>query len=72
MASKFNPRLDRRPPKEAQHNDGAIMTASQWLELTQLAEALCPDVLLDLPSMTISDARGVLLWLRSQAKERMP
>jgi hypothetical protein len=43
------------------------MTTSNWLELVQLAEAICPAVLLDLPSMTICDARGALLWLRRQA-----
>jgi hypothetical protein len=45
------------------------MSASNWLELVQLAESLYPVVLLDLPSMTVTDARGVLLWLRRKAQE---
>lgn len=64
--------MDILPSEEAGRQVGAIMSASNWLELVQLAEVLCPAVLMDLPSMTIGDARGVLLWLRSQAKERMP
>jgi hypothetical protein len=43
-----------------------MMTRNDWLELVQLAEALCPAVLLDLPLILETDARGILLWLRSK------
>jgi hypothetical protein len=42
------------------------MSRNDWLELIQLAEALCPPLLLDLPLMLETDARGILLWLRSK------
>lgn len=45
------------------------MNHHDWLELVQLAEALCPAILLDLQHLTISDARDVLLWLRRKARE---
>jgi hypothetical protein len=43
------------------------MSRYDWLELVQLAEAVCPAVLLDLPLMLETDARGILVWLRSKA-----
>jgi hypothetical protein len=47
------------------------MSQVDWLELVQLAEALCPAVLLDLPLLLEGDAHGVLVWLRAKAKEAM-
>jgi hypothetical protein len=43
------------------------MSRADWLELVQLAEVFCPAVLLDLPSLLETDARGVLFWLRGTA-----
>lgn len=43
------------------------MSANDWNELSQLAERHCPQVLLDLPLLTESDALGVLRWLRRKA-----
>jgi len=45
------------------------MSASDMLELVQLAEALYPIILLDLPLMTEADLLGTLTWLRHKAKE---
>jgi len=42
------------------------------LELVQLAETLCPVILLDLPSMTETDLLGTLTWLRQRLKEIAP
>jgi len=47
------------------------MTVSNWLELVQLAELLCPVILMDLPLMLEADAYGTLLWLRHR-KELQP
>ena len=43
------------------------MGRQDWLELFQLAEVLCPTVLLDLRAMLEADAQGLLLWLRAKA-----
>jgi hypothetical protein len=43
------------------------MSRNDWLELVQLAEALCPPLLLDLHLILEADARGILLWLRSKS-----
>lgn len=45
------------------------MNTNHWLELCQLAENHCPQVLLDLPALTDADAMGVLRWLRRKADE---
>lgn len=39
------------------------MNGSQWLRLCELAERYCPQVLLDIPTMTDADRLGVLAWL---------
>lgn len=43
------------------------MNGSEWLRLCELAERHCPQVLLDLPTMTDADRWGVLAWLCSLA-----
>lgn len=43
------------------------MTRQEWFELVQLAEAICPAVLMDLPVLLETDARGILCWLRLKA-----
>jgi hypothetical protein len=50
---------------------GFSVSNNDWVELIQLAELSCRAVLLDLPLMTATDARGTLLWLRGKAKEVM-
>jgi hypothetical protein len=45
------------------------MTRSDWLELVQLAQVLCPPVLQDLHLIVETDARGILAWLRARASE---
>ena len=44
---------------------------NEWLELVQLAEILCPLVMLDLPVLMELEAYGLLLWLRSRAQESL-
>jgi hypothetical protein len=44
------------------------MSRNEWLELVQLAEILCPMVLLDLPVLMELEAYGLLLWLRRKPR----
>lgn len=41
----------------------------QWSRLCELAERHCPQVLLDLPTMTDADRLGVLAWLCGLAEQ---
>jgi hypothetical protein len=46
------------------------MSHDNWIELALLAELHCPQVLLDMPLLMETDARGVLCWLRAKAKAK--
>jgi hypothetical protein len=60
--------VDQGASAQSECPGGAVMSRNEWLELVQLAELLCPPVLIDLPVLMELEAFGLLLWLRSRAR----